>query len=116
MLSRPLQDASNVGTPKGNILVVDDFPQNLGLLTEILQKDGFEVRPAKSGGLALVSARTIVPDLILLDIMLPEMDGYEVCRQLKQDESTRDVPVIFISALEESIDRVKAFKIGRAHV
>ncbi|MHB8712576.1 MAG: response regulator [Trichloromonadaceae bacterium] len=112
MLSRPLQDASNVGTPKGNILVVDDFPQNLGLLTEILQKDGFEVRPAKSGGLALVSARTIVPDLILLDIMLPEMDGYEVCRQLKQDESTRDVPVIFISALEESVDRVKAFKVG----
>jgi DNA-binding NtrC family response regulator len=97
---------------KGNVLVVDDTPQNLDLLSELLARDGFEVRPVKSGGLALVSAQTIVPDLILLDIMMPGMDGYEVCCRLKNDERTRDVPVIFISALEESVDKVKAFEVG----
>jgi DNA-binding NtrC family response regulator len=94
------------------VLVVDDTPQNLDLLSEILSGDGFDVRPAKSGGLALLSARTILPDLILLDIMMPDMDGYEVCRRLKMDERMRDVPVIFISALGDSVDRVKAFDVG----
>ena len=97
---------------KGNVLVVDDTPQNLDLLSEILTSDGFDVRPAKSGGLALLSARTILPDLILLDIMMPDMDGYEVCRRLKKDEQLRDVPVIFISAMEDVVDRVQAFEIG----
>jgi DNA-binding NtrC family response regulator len=97
---------------KGNILVVDDTVQNLDLLSEILAGDGYQVRPVKSGGLALVSAQTVTPDLILLDIMMPGMDGYEVCRRLKEDERTREVPVIFISALEESVDRVKAFEVG----
>ncbi|MHB1399641.1 MAG: sigma-54-dependent transcriptional regulator [Trichloromonadaceae bacterium] len=96
----------------GNVLVVDDTVQNLDLLSEILTRGGFEVRPAKSAKLALMSARTFIPDLILLDIMMPGMDGYEVCRQLKNDEQTRDVPVIFISALEEVIDRVRAFEVG----
>jgi len=103
---------NKVSESQGNILVVDDTPANLDLLSEILTKDGFEVRPAKSGGLALVSAQNIPPDLVLLDIMMPEMDGYEVCRQLKEDEQTRDVPVIFISALEETVDRVQAFNVG----
>lgn len=97
---------------KGNVLVVDDTPQNLDLLSEILTSDGFDVRPAKSGGLALLSARTILPDLILLDIMMPDMDGYEVCRRLKKDLQMRDVPVIFISAMDDSVDRVKAFEVG----
>ena len=97
---------------KGNVLVVDDTAQNLDLLSEILAGDGFEVRPVKSGGLALVSAQTVTPDLILLDIMMPGMDGYEVCRRLKQDDRTRDVPVIFISALEEPVDRLRAFEVG----
>lgn len=97
---------------KGNVLVVDDTPQNLDLLSEILTGDGFDVRPAKSGGLALLSARTILPDLILLDIMMPDMDGYEVCRRLKKDLQMRDVPVIFISAMDDSVDRVKAFEVG----
>ncbi len=92
--------------------MVDDTPQNLSLLSEILTAGGFEVRPAKSGNMALVSARAIPPELILLDIMMPGMDGYEVCRQLKADERMRDVPVIFISALEETVDRVKAFEVG----
>lgn len=95
-----------------NILVVDDTPQNLELLSELLTRDGFVVRPAKSGGMALVSAQTIPPNLILLDVMMPFMDGYEVCRRLKMDERTRDVPVIFISALEEAVDRVRAFDVG----
>ncbi len=97
---------------KTNILVVDDTPLNLDLLSEILSGNGFEVRPAKSGGLALMSAQAVTPDLILLDIMMPGMDGYEVCCRLKGDERTCDVPVLFISALEESVDRVKAFKVG----
>lgn len=97
---------------RGNVLIVDDTPQNLDLLSEILRGDGFDVRPAKSAGLALLSARTIVPDLILLDIMMPEIDGYEVCRRLKADEKTRDVPVIFISALKDVVDRVQAFEAG----
>lgn len=97
---------------KMNILVVDDTPSNLELLSEILSEGGFEVRPVKSGGLALTSARTITPDLVLLDIMMPGMDGYEVCRLLKEEERTRDVPVIFISALEETVDKVKGFEVG----
>lgn len=97
---------------KGSILVVDDTPQNLHLLTEILSKAGYLVRPAKNGGLALVSAQYTTPDLILLDILMPAMDGYEVCRRLKEDARTRDVPIIFISALEEPVDKVKAFEIG----
>ena len=97
---------------RGNILVVDDIPSNLDLLSEVLSAVGFEVRPVKSGGLALISAQTVVPDLILLDVMMPEMDGYEVCRKLKEHERTRDVPVIFVSALEESVDKVKGFNVG----
>ena len=103
---------SQLFNDKGNVLIVDDTPQNLDLLSEILTGDGFDVRPAKSGGLALLSARTILPDLILLDIMMPEMDGYEVCRRLKADGQMRDVPVIFISALEDVVDRVQAFEAG----
>lgn len=95
-----------------NILVVDDTPPNLELLSEILTGFGFEVRPAKSGRMALLSAQNIVPDLILLDVLMPEMDGYEVCRCLKMNEATQDVPVLFISAVEEVVDRVKAFEVG----
>lgn len=97
---------------QGNILVVDDTYQNLELLSEILTRDGFEFRPAMSGRMALLSVRKVVPDLILLDVLMPEMDGFEVCRQLKMNEQTRDIPVIFISALGEVVDRVKAFEVG----
>lgn len=96
----------------GNILVVDDTFQNLDLLSEILTKDGFEFRPAMSGRMALMSARNVLPDLIILDVLMPEMDGFEVCRQLKMNDQTRDIPVIFISALEEVVDRVTAFEAG----
>jgi sigma-B regulation protein RsbU (phosphoserine phosphatase) len=97
---------------QGNILVVDDTPENLRLLVGILQERGHEVRPAPSGKLALSGARGFLPDLILLDIMMPQMDGYEVCTQLKADERTKDIPVIFISAINDVLDKVRAFAVG----
>jgi len=98
--------------PKGNILVVDDTLENLRLLVGILQERGYEVRPVRNGKLALSGARGYLPDLILLDIMMPEMDGYEVCSKLKADERTKDIPVIFISAINDVLDKVKAFSVG----
>ncbi|MDM8518196.1 response regulator, partial [Desulfobacterales bacterium HSG16] len=96
-----------------NILAVDDTPENLRLLTGILTARGYKVRPVTNGKLALWGARgTTPPDLILLDIMMPDMDGYEVCEQLKADERTRDIPVIFLSALDDVQDKVKAFSAG----
>jgi two-component system, NtrC family, sensor kinase len=97
---------------RGNILVVDDTPANLRLLAGILNGKGYKVRPVPSGELALSAVRGMPPDLILLDIMMPEMDGYEVCKQIKADPRTRDIPVIFISAIDDVLDKVKAFDIG----
>ncbi len=94
------------------ILIVDDTPDSLQFLTRILAERGYRVRPASSGYLALRSVAAKVPDLILLDIKMPDMDGYEVCRRLKSDEQSRQVPVIFISALEETSDKVKGFNAG----
>ncbi|MBF0287564.1 MAG: response regulator [SAR324 cluster bacterium] len=99
-------------SPSENILVVDDTPENLHLLVRILEGQGYMVRPAPNGRLALSGAMAIPPDLILLDIKMPEMDGYEVCSQLKSDEKTANVPIIFISALHESMDKVKGFSAG----
>jgi len=96
----------------GNILVVDDTPENLQLLVEMLKEKGYKVRPVPSGDLALCAAQISPPDLILLDIMMPEMDGYQVCTKLKVDERTKDIPVIFISALSDVLDKVKAFGVG----
>ncbi|MEK8020533.1 MAG: hybrid sensor histidine kinase/response regulator [Candidatus Parabeggiatoa sp.] len=96
----------------GNILVVDDTAANLRLLTKLLSDNGYEVRPAPNGTLALKSVALILPDLILLDIMMPDLDGYEVCRRLKASEHSRDIPIIFISAINETMDKVKAFNIG----
>lgn len=94
------------------ILVVDDTPANLQLISEIFSGRGYEIRAALSGRLALQSARQSPPDLILLDVNMPDVDGYEVCRQLKADTSLRDIPIIFISALQESASIVKAFTVG----
>jgi two-component system sensor histidine kinase/response regulator len=95
-----------------DILVVDDTPENLNLLIEILSVKGYDVRPAGSGEFALSAARLKPPDLVLLDIKMPFMDGYAVCEQLKADEKTRNIPVIFISALDQTADKVKAFQAG----
>jgi signal transduction histidine kinase len=94
------------------ILIVDDTPDNLRLLAGMLTEQGYKVRPAPSGEWALTSIQKELPDVILLDIIMPEMDGYEVCRRLKADERTRDIPVIFISALDEVVDKVTAFSMG----
>jgi signal transduction histidine kinase len=99
-------------TNKGNILIVDDNPANLRLLIDILGRQGYEVRPVPSGKLALAAAKGLPPDLILLDIMMPELDGYQVCQALKAEPLTQEIPVIFISAINEVIDKVKAFQVG----
>lgn len=99
-------------TNRANILVVDDTPENLRLLAGILSEKGYQVRPVPNGKLALSAAQKMPPDLVLLDIMMPEMDGYEVCQRLKDSEVTKDIPVIFISAINDVMDKVKAFAVG----
>ena len=94
------------------ILIVDDSPANLLLLARMLGEKGYETLTAPSGKLALEAARAEPPDLILLDITMPEMNGYETCEQIKADATLRDIPVIFISSLNETIDKVKAFGVG----
>ena len=94
------------------ILIVDDTPENITLLSQLFKKRGYAVQTAATGELALQSIRTIPPDLVLLDIMMPDMDGYEICRQLKADTQTREIPVIFLSALIDSQYKVKAFESG----
>ncbi|KAF3890585.1 MULTISPECIES: response regulator [Nostocales] len=98
--------------PKANILVVDDTPDNLRLLSAMLTQLGYEVRRVINGQTALKTAQAAPPDLILLDIMMPDMNGYEVCQRLKTSPLTREIPVIFISALDEVLDKVKAFAVG----
>jgi len=99
-------------THAASILLVDDTPANLHVLAGMLKERGYRVRPAPSGKLALLAAQRDPPDLILLDINMPEMNGYEVCERLKADEKLKGIPVIFISALTEPMDKVKAFAIG----
>jgi putative two-component system response regulator len=107
-----MTNVSNTDSISSNILVVDDVPANLTLLTGMLKEKGHRVRPVPSGKLALKALEHETPDLILLDITMPEMDGFEVCRRLKQDTRFRDIPIIFISALTETLDKVKAFGSG----
>ena len=95
-----------------NILVVDDVVENLEILVNTLSKQGYQVRCAKNGSTALRGASKIAPDLILLDIRMPDLDGYQVCQRLKANEETRDIPIIFLSALDDALDKVKAFELG----
>ncbi|MDY7016222.1 MAG: adenylate/guanylate cyclase domain-containing protein, partial [Cyanobacteriota bacterium] len=99
-------------TSEKTILVVDDTPVNLSLLAEMLSGRGYDVRVTRSPKFALRSMQYTLPNLILLDICMPEMDGYQVCQILKADERTREIPVIFISALDSPVDKVKAFEMG----
>lgn len=96
----------------GNILVVDDTPENLRLLSTMLSQRGYAPRCVINGQMALRACNSNPPDLILLDIMMPEMNGYEVCENLKNNPITRDIPVIFISAKDEVFDKVNAFAVG----
>ncbi len=100
------------GARPASILAVDDTPANLQVLAGMLKERGYKVRPVLTGKLALLAAQRDPPDLILLDINMPEMNGYEVCERLKADDSLRGIPVIFISALTEQLDKVKAFAMG----
>lgn len=95
-----------------NLLVVDDTPANLQLLSAMLKERGYKVRPVPSGELALEAARSQPPDLIFLDITMPGMNGFAVCRRLKADAGLADIPVLFISALNEVTDKVEAFRLG----
>ena len=107
----------NVSQPEpipADILVIDDIPENLRLLATILVKEGYNVRKALNGSMALTAVQTVPPDLILLDIMMPDMDGYEVCHRLKADPQTAKIPIIFLSALSEGLDKAKAFETGGA--
>ena len=95
-----------------SILMVDDNPANLQVLTSMLKQSGWRPRPVTSGQLGLQAARKEPPDLVLLDVNMPEMNGYEVCEQLKADARLADIPVIFVSALGETMDKVRGFSVG----
>ena len=105
------EDNKPPSTPE-DILVVDDTPDSLRLLTDLLAKHGYRVRPASDGALALKSIAARTPDLILLDVSMPDMDGYEVCRRLKADEKSSRIPVIFISAFGDTRQKVTGFEAG----
>lgn len=101
-----------VFAPKPDLLLVDDNRENLRLLSTMLSDSGYKVRKAINGTLALRAIEVSKPDLILLDINMPDLNGYEVCQKLKSDPQTTDIPVIFISALDEVLDKIKAFEVG----
>jgi DNA-binding NtrC family response regulator len=105
------EDKQPTSVPE-EILVVDDTPANLRLLTELLTQQNYHVRPASNGALALKSVAAKIPDLILLDVNMPGMDGYEVCRRLKADEQSSRIPVIFISAFGDTRQKVTGFEAG----
>ncbi|MBE9142716.1 adenylate/guanylate cyclase domain-containing protein [Planktothrix mougeotii] len=96
----------------GDILIVDDNVDNIRFLSDFLTQQGYQVRKAINGEVGLMAARTVIPDLILLDINMPGIGGYEVCQKLKEDEKTRSTPIIFLSAGDEVKDKVKAFQVG----
>jgi PAS domain S-box-containing protein len=98
--------------PKADILVIDDTPENLNLLSTMLIDRGYKVRSVTKGSTGIRGAQVMPPDLILLDVNMPQMNGYEVCAHLKADDRTREIPIIFISALEAVSDKVKAFQAG----
>ncbi len=100
------------GRHRGSILLVDDDLASLRLLTDMLTEEGYTVHPASRGEMALRFVRSALPDLVLLDIKMPGLDGYEVCAQLKADERTRNVPIIFLTGLTDTADKVKGFRAG----
>jgi light-regulated signal transduction histidine kinase (bacteriophytochrome) len=108
-----MNDLTN-NTYRADIMIVDDTPDNLQVLFTMLNEHGYEVRRVLNGQQAITAIATEPPDLILLDIMMPELNGYEVCIKLKSKENTSHIPVIFLSALDEAVDRVRGFEVGGA--
>lgn len=105
-------NSNQISTIQSSILVVDDTPDNVRLLSTILTEQGYQVRKALNGQRALATVQEFPPTLILLDVMMPEMNGYEVCEKLKASPKTSSIPVIFLSALDDVSDKVKAFDVG----
>ncbi|MEO1374593.1 MAG: diguanylate cyclase, partial [Cyanobacteria bacterium J06635_10] len=105
-----MNDLPNPG--KKDILIIDDTVDNLRILSSILVREGYTVRKALNWQMAFTACQTQLPDLILLDIMIPGIDGYEICQHLKAHQTTADIPIIFISALDDVFDKVKAFQVG----
>ena len=102
----------NENLKKGIILLVDDTPSNLSVLFDSLSNSGFKMLVALDGESAIEQVDYVVPDLILLDILMPGIDGFETCRRLKKKASTKDIPIIFMTALTETVDKVKGFSVG----
>lgn len=98
--------------PQATILLIDDTPTNLDVLGEVLTKEGFKVLFKRDGMSGFILAKKRQPDLILLDVMMPEMDGFETCEMLKKDEQTRAIPVLFMSALSDTVDKVRGLRVG----
>ena len=97
---------------QADILIVDDTVENIALLSEILETNGYSVRKAVNAAMAQTAIRAMLPDVVLLDICMPEVDGYTLCQQLKANEETADIPIIFLSALSDTFDKVRAFEVG----
>ncbi len=111
-LDRPGGCPFELEPPLADILIVDDMPDNLRLLSAMLSDHGYKVRKAINGDRALRAIQAVRPDLVLLDINMPEMNGYDVCRVIKQSDRTADIPIIFISALDDVFDKITAFEVG----
>ena len=99
---------------QADILIIDDEPDNLRLLSTILEAKNYNVRQAVNADIALKTIELQAPDLILLDILMPQVDGYQLCKQLKYNPATQEIPVIFLSALARGLDRKKGFQVGAA--
>jgi len=105
---------SDIQKEKGLVFVVDHHPDNMRLLKNILAENGYDVRSAISGKQELMTIQSVLPDLVLLNVQLPELNAFSVCKEIKNNDTTRDISVIFISAFDEPIDRIKAFEVGAA--
>lgn len=107
----PSSQASDAAKSKGKVLIVDDIPSCLRLLSQMLQDRGYEVINALSGKIALNQVKLAMPDVILLDIIMPEISGYEVCQRLKSNPKTADIPIIFLTASTDLPEKIQAFKV-----
>lgn len=112
--ANPISDIASPATSvlPSEILIVDDTVENLRLLSNMLSIQGYSVRKATGGEMAIQSVESLPPDLILLDILMPDLNGYEVCTQIKRNPQTANIPIIFLSALDDPLDKVKAFEVG----
>ena len=112
LINESLTNLNPQSESKGNILLVDDLPENLKLLSELLSRYGYTARSVTSGARAIKTAKAKLPDVMFLDVLMPEMNGYQVCQAFKADPDLCDIPIIFISALGDTVDKLKGFEVG----